>query len=329
MCDISIIVPVYNHEKYVRKTLESILMQKLKCTYEVLVGEDCSTDNSRKVIQEFEMNAPNNFHFFYRSENYGAKKNIDDLYSRMKGRYFIVIEGDDFWNYEYKLQKQYEYLEEHKDYIAVAHRTYVVGKENELLNISYPECHHKIYKGIDFLNFKMAGQTATMLYRNYITFPEFDVNLNTGAFKPGDRKKLFLAFSHGKIRCFPQKWSSYRYVLEGGSSFSANHISKFDEYIPYYKGIYEYAKSHEEVSKEVEKITEMAYAWELFKINLKDSNTNTLSELRNVIMLSHNKPQIYIFFVYKILKYPYTIWNRILTDRKKNNIRIKQKNERE
>lgn len=51
---LTIIVPVYNHERYVLKSLESIEMQNIECSYEVIIGEDCSTDHSKEILQGYQ-----------------------------------------------------------------------------------------------------------------------------------------------------------------------------------------------------------------------------------------------------------------------------------
>ena len=68
MCDISIIIAVYNHEKYIEKAINSVLLQEVSCSYEVLIGEDCSTDIIREILKK--MKLPDNIHIFYRETNY-------------------------------------------------------------------------------------------------------------------------------------------------------------------------------------------------------------------------------------------------------------------
>lgn len=317
MCDISIIIAVYNHECYIRQAIESVLRQKVTCTYEVLVGEDCSTDKSREILKEMETYLPSNFYIYYREYNYGAKKNFSDLYSRMKGKYFIVLEGDDFWNYEYKLQKQYDFLENHSDYIAVAHKTLVVGKEGEQLKYNYPECHKKVYSGIEFLKGNLPGQTTTILCRNYMLNKQFEYNVDVGEYEAGDRVKAFLLFSHGKIRCIQEEWSSYRYVLVGGSSYCANHTYRVEEFIPYYKGIYNYAKNNNDINANVKVITEIALFWELLKCSVIKKDNRYGEEAKKLFGSSHIK-FICIFYVFvRLLRIP---WSKIKCKMENKNI---------
>lgn len=240
MIDVSIVVAVYNHEKYIKQALDSILMQKTNFNYEVLIGEDCSTDHTREVLRSIEKDLPDNFHIFYRKKNYGPINNFKDLYSRTKGRYFIVLEGDDYWTYQYKLQKEYDYLETHPDYLCVAHNTLVVNDNNQAIPIDYPECKESEYTFNQFMEGLLPGQTTTKLIRNYY---RYDIvknhELDVGNY-PGDRRESFLLCVNGKVHCIQQKWSAYRFVVSKGSSYSANSSYSREEELYYWKQLYSY-----------------------------------------------------------------------------------------
>ena len=219
--DVSVVIPVYNHKAYVEQAIRSVLMQKVNFRMEVIVAEDCSTDGSREVLKRLEPELTDNWTILYREHNYGPIDNYQDLYSRMQGRYFIVLEGDDYWTYEYKLQKQYEFLETHPDYIAVAHRTQVVDQNGIPTGEKYPECLNEEYTAKDFENYRLPGQTTTLLIRNVSCIRDFQQILDPPDY-PGDWKKAFLCLANGKVRCFQEQWSCYRKVKDKGSSFSAS-----------------------------------------------------------------------------------------------------------
>ena len=83
---LSIYVPTYNHEKYIARALDSILMQKTDYAYEVLVGEDASTDNTRAILKEYEKKYPGRFQMYYREKNMHKQKAVSythlDVYKR-------------------------------------------------------------------------------------------------------------------------------------------------------------------------------------------------------------------------------------------------------
>ena len=72
---VSVICVTYNHEKYIRQALDSILSQKTDFAFEVLVGEDCSTDGTADILREYEKLYPDIFRMYYRDPNLGATRN--------------------------------------------------------------------------------------------------------------------------------------------------------------------------------------------------------------------------------------------------------------
>ena len=228
---ISIYVPVFNHEKYVTQALDSILMQKTEYSYEVLVGEDCSTDNTRQVLKEWEAAHPDDrFTFFYRAENMHCLpcNNIQDLKNRCKGKYMICLEGDDFWTDPEKLQKQVSFLENHPEYYAVSHNCTVVGADSLPNGEVYPQCKDTEYTFRHYANFILPGQTATFLFRNYVIDPEFDQSLILKTAGPGDQNLYFSILSHGKIHCLQEAMSAYRHITTEGSSYSATFRYRYE-----------------------------------------------------------------------------------------------------
>lgn len=218
---LSIIVPTYNQEKYIEKAIYSILEQKIDFNYEVLIGEDASTDNTAEILKSLEKILPNNFYIFYRKKNMGCRNNGEDLLNKARGKYIIALEGDDYWIYRYKIKTQVEFLEKNPEYIATAHNVIVVDKNGNIRNdYRCAECKKEEYTLYDFQEGILMGQTASVLYRNYRKF-NLLTDLHISVDYPPDQKLNFLLVCNGKIRCFQEKWSAYRYVTDEGSSFSA------------------------------------------------------------------------------------------------------------
>lgn len=222
---LSIYVPVYNHEAYIAQALDSILMQKVNFKYEVLVGDDVSTDNTRAILESYQKAHPDVFTMFYRDHNMYREpiNNGRDLLSRCKGKYIIPLEGDDFWTDELKLQKQVDFLEAHPEYQAVAHNCVVVGADSQPIDEAYPECKDTEYT-LDHYAFDiMPGQSATVMCRNFVTQNLYDTSFMDLNLVPGDRRKYFTLVANGRVYCMQEVMSAYRHVTSGGSSFSANH----------------------------------------------------------------------------------------------------------
>jgi len=110
---VSVLIPSYNHGKYIKQCINSALNQTLK-DIEIIIGDDCSTDNSRKVIEKFKDKRIKKVFF---ETNVGGTANLNRLIDLAHGKYIAVLNSDDYWERD-KLQKQYDFMEKNKDYAA-------------------------------------------------------------------------------------------------------------------------------------------------------------------------------------------------------------------
>jgi glycosyltransferase involved in cell wall biosynthesis len=312
MIDVSIVVAVYNQESYIKQALDSILMQKVNFEYEVLIGEDCSTDNSRNILKELELRLPSNFHIFYREKNYGALDNFLDLYHKTNGRYFIVLEADDFWTYDLKLQKQFDFLEKHPDYISVAHNTQVVDKNGNPVSYNYPECKREDYSFDDFLKGILPGQTTTKLTRNYYKYHVINgPNLDVGEY-PGDQREAFLLCVNAKVRCIQEKWSAYRMVIKGGSSYTATCRYNEEQELYYWKQLYVYLlKYYPEDAYKIQQIGNR-FIWRYFVAKIK--RRPFAKKYRSYLHIENipSRKSLYIFILLHLINIPFFKAERII-----------------
>ncbi|MCR5608115.1 MAG: glycosyltransferase [Lachnospiraceae bacterium] len=113
---VSVICITYNQEKYLKKALDSMLSQITNFSYEIIIHDDLSTDNTRDILREYENKYSGVIHVIYEKENMYSQ-GIDFVASMIKesamGKYIALCEGDDFWIDEHKLQLQFDALENH------------------------------------------------------------------------------------------------------------------------------------------------------------------------------------------------------------------------
>lgn len=112
---ISIVVTTYNHEEYIKEALDSILKQKDCPEYEIIIGEDCSTDNTKKILEEYQSKFPLLIKLLSHDKNIGMLQNLKSCFEHCTGDYIAILEGDDYWIDEHKLKKQYDALKQDKD----------------------------------------------------------------------------------------------------------------------------------------------------------------------------------------------------------------------
>lgn len=112
---LSVFVVTYNQERYIRQCLDSIVMQKVNFDYEVIVGDDCSTDGTGAICDEYADKYPQ-IRVYHHPHNLGLLKNWEFVMNKCQGEYIALIEGDDYWIDENKLQRQVNWLDAHSDY---------------------------------------------------------------------------------------------------------------------------------------------------------------------------------------------------------------------
>jgi glycosyltransferase involved in cell wall biosynthesis len=135
---VSICCSTYNHEKFISETLDGFLIQKCNFPVEILIHEDCSTDNTAGIIKEYQKKYPNLLNPVFQKENQyskGIKPFTQLLYPRAKGKFIALCEGDDYWTDPFKLQKQVDFLEANPDY------TFCVGGFKKIYNHKQETVH--------------------------------------------------------------------------------------------------------------------------------------------------------------------------------------------
>lgn len=110
---VSICCITYNQEKYIRDAIEGFLKQKTNFKFEIIIHDDASTDNTAKIIREYESKYPNIIKPIYQNENQYCKGISASIltYKNAAGKYIAICEGDDYWIDENKLQMQVDYME--------------------------------------------------------------------------------------------------------------------------------------------------------------------------------------------------------------------------
>ena len=172
---VSVLVVTYNQEEFISQTIESLLDQDCQFKYEILIGEDCSTDKTREICQSYEKKYPGIVRLFLNDENKGFIKNYFSLFSHVRGKYIADCGGDDYWIYTEKLRKQVEILENHPDVSLVyGNWQILIEKDNKLRNNLA-----EITK--DWFDKNNYGKTAVSNYLNYRIMPR--VVLSSSCFR--------------------------------------------------------------------------------------------------------------------------------------------------
>ena len=113
---VSILTLAYNHAKYIGQTIEGVAVQKISFPIELIIGEDCSPDDTMDVALSYQKKYPELIRIITADVNVGARKNSYRLETSARGKYIAYCEGDDYWHDPQKLQMQVDFLENNPDY---------------------------------------------------------------------------------------------------------------------------------------------------------------------------------------------------------------------
>ena len=185
--------------------MEGVLMQDTNFDVELIIANDCSTDNSDRIIKDLLQNTDSkiSIQYYYHIKNKGIQPNFIFAFEKCQGNYIALCEGDDYWTDPLKLQKQVDFLEAHPEYSYCSHQSMIK-------NLNVLESRPML-PGVKTLNNIINGNilnTATLLIRkNAIDepFPEF--------FKTaiaGDWLLQFMALKNGNAYVLEDTMSVYR-----------------------------------------------------------------------------------------------------------------------
>ncbi|WP_426064989.1 glycosyltransferase [Flavobacterium sp. DSP2-3-1] len=162
---VSIFMLTYNQEQFIAQTIESILMQKTNFTYQLVIGEDCSTDTTRIICEKYVTHYPQKIKLLLSLEkNIGLIANYMRTIAACDGKYIAICDGDDYWIDELKLQKQVDYLESHPDFSIVftkIKRLFSNGEFKEMIMENQKSC--TTFEDLIFNNFIPS---VTVLFKN-------------------------------------------------------------------------------------------------------------------------------------------------------------------
>ena len=224
---VSVVCLTYNHEKYIRQTLEGFVSQKTTFKYEVIIHDDASTDKTAKIIKEYEQQYPDIIKPIYQSKNQYSQRN--PIYKQftvplVTGKYVALCEGDDYWTDYDKLQKQFEIMERNPDCSICTHKIKEINEDGSETDNYRPSI--AITEGkIDLESFLKIQRQYPFQTASYFMKTSLWCTLmqNPPAFKQvapvGDEPMLLFMLTHGDMYYLPECMSVYRVCSMGSWSY--------------------------------------------------------------------------------------------------------------
>lgn len=217
---LSVWITAFNHGKYIEQCLNSVLMQKTNFDYEIIVGDDCSSDDTRKIISDFKDKHPGKFKLFFPENNIGMMPMDIETWKMCSGEYIALLNADDYWTDENKLQMQIDLLEKNPDTVMCYHKAII---ENEIEGTSTEtvfEEDDNILPAESLLKGYNPVMTPTVVFRRVFEIPDWFAEVPYG-----DMPLYLLLSQEGKIKYIDRTMAVYRIHKKGqwqGEDLRAN-----------------------------------------------------------------------------------------------------------
>lgn len=206
---VSVCMVAYNQEQYVREALDSVLMQKVNFPFEIIISDDCSTDATPQILQEYAVVHPDVVKPILGKQNVGYPNNQRRSLEAATGKYIALCDSDDYWTDPYKLQKQVDYMESHPECAICFH--------NVMHIYDGTTAHRSLLVPLDFpteltiedvISRKWFLPTNSEIFRHeYLSFPDwYDSVLHI------DYVLNLLISQHGTLHYMPDVMAVYRHT---------------------------------------------------------------------------------------------------------------------
>lgn len=204
---LSILVVTYNQEQYIRQCLDSIIGQNVNFDYEVIIGDDCSTDNTSAILDEYAAKYPFIYVYHY-PKNMGHVKNWECCLNRCQGEYIAILEGDDYWLDCHKLQKQVDYLDSHSEVALTVTNIKPVYEQGAMLrSFEFETMGEHIWKRDEVCGKGWYILSSSSMFRNVFqnfVFPK-EIHIADSYLFP-----YLLDVTNGLAYAFPEQMTAYR-----------------------------------------------------------------------------------------------------------------------
>jgi len=213
---VSVAMPNYGQEEFISEAILGVLDQKADFEIELIVADDCSPDNTERVVENIIKTHPNAHWIKYvrHSKNKGAIPNFVWTINQTKGKYVAICEGDDYWTDPLKLQKQVDFLEKNKEYSLTFHKIKELTTREEKFTYPNPS-EEKTYALEDLTKENFIITVSAVFRKDFEKLPEWV------QYSPmGDYPLHLINASVGLIKYFPDEMAVYRV---GSGMWSTQH----------------------------------------------------------------------------------------------------------
>lgn len=230
---ISVVVLTYNQQETIARALDGILMQKCSVPFEILIGDDCSTDNTLNICEEYKKRFPDIIRLIANKKNKGVVDNYFDCLLECRGKYIADCAGDDFWIDDRKLEKEVIILENdnsvtlvHTNWFCYNEKTKEQVPNNVNLFRERITDGKKMLEAIVTQTDKVIIHLCTAMYRADIFRKAYNEDINlfrNKNFMCEDVQIAFIMALNGNIAYIPDYTLNYSYGVNETISYSKDN----------------------------------------------------------------------------------------------------------
>ncbi len=229
---VSVLVMTYNHANFIRQALDSVLMQDVTFAYEILISEDCSTDGTREIVEEYYQQFPQKIHLLLSTQNIHSNAVVARGIKAAKGEYIALLDGDDYWISPHKLQKQADFLDNHPECSMCFHNARVFYEDNSQPSWNWTPANQKEFSTLEEIWMGNFIATCSAMFRNGLfgDVPDWYDAL----FPITDWPLHILNAERGKIGYINEVMGAYRYH-SGGLYSPYSQREKLQKNLQFYR----------------------------------------------------------------------------------------------
>lgn len=207
---VSVVLITYNHESFIAESINSVLMQEVNFEYEIIIGEDLGPDDTRSICEQY-ADQYNFIRVLPREKNLGVVGNWVDCIKHARGKYIMMLDGDDYWTNPLKMQCQFDFMESHCDCVISHTNTDILHVSTNVLKSSskknVPE--GMIQKDVLAGREQITSSTMCIRSESLLRYVPLDMFVKED-FPCEDWPTIAVLSAYGKICYIPDVMAVYR-----------------------------------------------------------------------------------------------------------------------
>lgn len=237
----------YNHEPFIAQAIESVLMQETDFEYEIIIGEDCSTDATKEIVKKYAAKHPKQIRALLRERNLGGfgRHNFIRTLEECAGEHIALLEGDDHWTSPYKLQKQVDFLDANPDFAGCFHNGMLIDGHGNVLKDRILDLENRTFVQRDMFALYAREPSCSVLFRSSVVgrLPKWYLKQNSDFFLD------LLITDHGKYFYMDENMCAH--VKHSGGWSAQDQVLKHEEQLERFLILYNERKFRKKYTTEI------------------------------------------------------------------------------